>query len=371
MTVLVVGAGIAGLGLAIALARDGVSCEVVEIDGRAEGASIGLTNRAVDVLAELGVLDECVSAGDALSGSVFERMYDAAGRPLPVPPIPARVDGDLPGAVVIDRPSLSRILLSRAREHGAIVRNGLTVSALEQRDDRVDVRFSDGSAGSYRLVVGADGIRSRVRELVYGDSVRPDYTGLMSLRCVLPDPPEGAAGFYHGPDATTVIVARKPGGPAYVTTGRRLPGERLGQARARELLRENLGRFTAPYLAAIRDRVTEDVPVIVRPFEWLLVPPPWHRGRVVVIGDAAHATTAHLSSGGGMALEDGAVLAQELTRHPDVAEALDAFGRRRGDRVRMVVETSVELLRMEQRGVRPRDTGRVRAAAMSVLAQPY
>src|SRR6185295_2034696 len=81
-----------------------------------------------------------------------------------------------------------------------------------------------------------------------------------------------------------------------------------------------------------------------RPMNAFLLPPPWHRGRVSVIGDAAHTTTPHLATGAGIAIEDAVVLAADLS----VAGLLDQFMARRFDRCRLVVETAVKLGEMEK-----------------------
>ena len=103
----------------------------------------------------------------------------------------------------------------------------------------------------------------------------------------------------------------------------------------------------------------------------LLVPEPWHRGRVVLIGDAAHTTTPHIAYGVGMAIEDSVVLAEELTRAGSVEAALAAFTARRFERCRLVVETSLQLSRWEvdppdDPGLHHRLTGR----ALAALSQP-
>ncbi len=367
--VLIVGAGIAGLSLALALRLKDIPCVAVDIDGRAEGASIALTNRAVDVLAELGVLDDCAAAGTALRETVFASMFDQAGEPLPAPPIRVR-ESPLPASVVIDRPSLHRILRTHAERAGAVIRTGMSITGLDEDAVSVTARFTDGTTGRYGLVVGADGIRSQVRRLLHGDSAEPKYTGHMSLRWALRDAPEGPAGFYNGPGGATFVIARPAGSTAYITTGLDLPNVRMSQEEARDLVRKNLDLFTAPFLAALRERLTADEEIMVRPFEWLLVPPPWHRGRVTLVGDAAHATTPHLASGGGMALEDAVVLAEELDAKETVSAALGGFMRRRIDRVCTVVRTSVELLHLYETQDMPA-MARARAEAMAVLSAPY
>jgi naringenin degradation protein FdeE len=370
--VLVVGAGLAGLSLAISLGRAGVGVAVIDVTDQVERVGIGLIGRVMFALEELGVLTACRSTGWVLPGStsIFTFMFDASGRPLTVPPLAEPVDTRLPGAIMMYRPELIRILREEALRHGATLRYGLTVQSMDQSPDAVDVGFTDGSTGRYDLVVGADGVRSRIRGLLHGHEVRPTYTGETSLRWVLNQAPTGSGGFYCA-KGTIVAVSRLPHAMAFVSTGYSMPNTHVGQPEAVRLLRQVLDKFTAPYIVELRQRLAGDQEVNVRPYEWLLVEPPWHRGRVAIIGDAAHATTAHLTSIGGMAFEDAVVLGQELTRRSTVAEALDAFQRRRTERVRLVVDTSVELLRMQLEDADIRTTAGVRNHALARLAAPY
>jgi 2-polyprenyl-6-methoxyphenol hydroxylase-like FAD-dependent oxidoreductase len=166
-------------------------------------------------------------------------------------------------------------------------------------------------------------------------------------------------------------VSHLPGGRVYVATGYGMPATQVTRPEAVRLLREVLDRFSAPHIVALRERLTNDQEVNARPYEWLLLDPPWHDGRIVVIGDAAHATTDHLTSMGGMAIEDGVVLAQELARHEAVPDALAEFQSRRTERLRALVATSVELLRMQLEDADLRSTAAVRERGLRVLASPY
>jgi 2-polyprenyl-6-methoxyphenol hydroxylase-like FAD-dependent oxidoreductase len=102
----------------------------------------------------------------------------------------------------------------------------------------------------------------------------------------------------------------------------------------------------------------------------VLLPNPWYRGRVVLIGDAAHATTPHLASGAGMAVEDGIVLAEEITRDGDIDAALPRFMQRRFERGKLVVENSLRLGELEMTHGSPMEHTRVMMAAVAALAQP-
>ena len=111
--------------------------------------------------------------------------------------------------------------------------------------------------------------------------------------------------------------------------------------------------------------------MICRPFEWILLPNPWTKGQAIVIGDAAHATTAHLGMGGGMALEDAVVLGQCITSASNLDEAFSMFMHRRYERVRIVVESSVALSNLEQRSAPPSENVAFYTKAVNALSQPY
>jgi 2-polyprenyl-6-methoxyphenol hydroxylase-like FAD-dependent oxidoreductase len=122
---------------------------------------------------------------------------------------------------------------------------------------------------------------------------------------------------------------------------------------------------------AIRASLGEDSQIVYRPLEWLLLPDPWYLGRVVLIGDAAHATTPHMASGAGLAVEDGLALAEELAQTDEVATALRRFMERRFARAKLVVETSVRVGEMEIAGAGRAEQAAMLAAATKALAQPY
>ena len=371
---LIVGAGLAGLSAAIALARGGTNVTLVTRDETAEGASITITNRAVDAIEALGVLDACMAEGVYPTGSdsIFASMMDGAGRPLPVPPPPPRPDDRLPPYIAIYRPDLTRILSDAARHAGVVIRSGVTFTSLIDRGSCVDADLSDGTSDRFDLVVGAEGAHSAVRKIIH-PGIAPTYTGWMSFRIVIDDGPEGPAGFYTLPNGQGMLATvRLPRGRLYLAAGKRMESRRIAQAEAVALLDGVLAPYTALLARAIRDRLASDPPpVIARPFESLLVPAPWHRGRMTIIGDAAHATTPNLASGGSIALEDGVVLAEELAKADSVTTGLDAFMARRFARCAMVVETSLKMMRGADTNADPADNAALRRMAMAELIRPY
>jgi 2-polyprenyl-6-methoxyphenol hydroxylase-like FAD-dependent oxidoreductase len=124
--------------------------------------------------------------------------------------------------------------------------------------------------------------------------------------------------------------------------------------------------------AEVANRIDETVQPIVAPYEWIWMPQPWHRGRVVLVGDAVHATTPNIGAAGGMAIEDGVVLAEELERADELESGLQAFEARRLERTKLVVDSSVEIMLRQQRVPRePMKEAAIRAEAIEKLAEPY
>jgi 2-polyprenyl-6-methoxyphenol hydroxylase-like FAD-dependent oxidoreductase len=137
------------------------------------------------------------------------------------------------------------------------------------------------------------------------------------------------------------------------------------------LLRERLADFTAPVIRESLKHLTDPVHASFRPFDITLVPAPWHRGRVVLMGDAAHSPTPQLTSGGGLAIEDAVVLAECLQHHASIPSALAAYSERRFERARTVFDASLQLSLYEQAPVPdPQRTAALLLQTYQYLGQP-
>jgi len=343
--VLVVGSGLAGAATAIGLARTGVAVDLVEIKPSvpAIGSGITLQGNALRELRGLGVWDRIVEHGYAFDVTGFRAPDPDGTLLLEVPD--ARTGGpDLPAVMGMPRPDLARILVDRAGAAGAKVRCGTTCTELAQDATGVDVTFADGSTGRYDLVVGADGVRSWTRRML-GITLETRATGMGIWRVFGPRP----AGvtrtdlYYGGP---SFIAGYCPTGDnslyAYIVEAAQdrsmlSPQERL------ETLKELAAAYHGPW-DEIRETLVDPATVNYTWFETHLLPPPWNRGRVVLIGDAAHTCPPTLAQGGAQALEDAAVLAELLVTHAAVDETLwAAFTARRYDRAKQVVDASNQL----------------------------
>lgn len=367
---LVVGGGIGGMTAALAMARRGIAVTLIDSDPnwRVYGAGITITGMSLRAFADLGVLDDIRSRGFVHTGM---RPLKFTGEPLPSPPhAPPGAPPVMHGGGIM-RPVLHDILSSRIRAAGIDVHLGVTVAALAQDDGGVEVTLSNGQSARYALVIGADGIFSQMRGMIFPDAAKPKFTDQGCWRIVADRPPQvdRAEIYFGGPLKLGMSPISQH--QMYVFLLEHVPGNPWF---APETHVAHLSELMAPFggnVPAVRAALGEHSQIVYRPLEWLLLPDPWYQGRVVLIGDAAHATTPHMASGAGLAVEDGLVLAEELARTDDIKAALHGFMTRRFERARLVVETSVRQGEMEISGAdRVQQTGML-ASATKALAQPY
>jgi 2-polyprenyl-6-methoxyphenol hydroxylase-like FAD-dependent oxidoreductase len=372
--VLVVGGGIGGLSAAIAMRERGIEVDVVEINPNWDVYGVGIIQpgNSIRALDAIGLADDAIDQGYPFEGA---RFFDAEGNLMADVPF-QRVSGPkYPPMNAITRPRLHKMLQDKIEESGANVRTGLTVGELEQDGEGVEVKFSDWTTGRYDAVIGADGLYSLTRKLVFGDDPKPELSGQVVWRYNVPRPPEvdrihmfhgtnGKAGFVPlSPDLMYVLMIEVP--PPDSPPEKRLDADRLA-----EIFRERLAEYGGP-VAEVRDRyITDPKEVVYRPVESILLPPPWYRDRVVLIGDAAHATSPHIGQGAAMAVEDAVVLAEELGRDVPVYRAFEAFMERRYERCKYVVDVSAQIGKGEMDPSLGINAAALTGQSAAVLAEP-
>jgi naringenin degradation protein FdeE len=366
---LVIGGGIAGMCAAIELRKRGVAVDLVELDPqwRVYGAGITISGPTLRAFKAVGVVDEILRRGWCADGL---DLYLANGVQIGHLPSPRIAGPEIPGGGGIMRPVLARILSDATRASGTHVRLGVTFSAIHPEPDGVSVSFTDGTSDRYDLVIGADGCNSKVREVLFPNAPKPRFTGQACWRAVVPRPPEiERAAMYIGRNVKAGINPVSREEMYLFFLDKREQPDHIEPEEWPALLRQELAEFSGP-VAQIRDAITPQSLIVYRPLFALLLPRPWHRGRVVLIGDATHSTTPHLASGAGMAVEDALVLVEELERSPGVEQALERFMDRRFERCRIVVENSVRLGDIERSGGSPAEHERLMRDSVGVLLAP-
>ena len=369
--VLVIGGGFSGMAAAIQMRKAGIAVDLVEIspNWRPEGAGITVNGASLRAFETLGVFGEIEKHGYVSSGV---DLCAPTGQKVGEIPTPKVVGSDVPGGGGILRPELARILADVTLAGGAKVRVDCTYESFTQDADGVDVAFSDGTRGRYDLVVGAEGVNSKLREMLFPEIAPPQYIGQVVWRAVLPRPAEIVRPRMWMGGAVKVGVNPVSATNMYMFVTEPRPEKSYPDpATFPDLMAAMLRPFPDPLLQALIPEFYQPAASIdYRPLANLLVPAPWNRGRIVLIGDTVAATTPHLASGAGIGIESGIVLAEELARADNLQDALDRFHARRWERCRMVIHNSEKLCRIEMENGDKAEHAAIMRNSMIALAQP-
>ncbi len=325
MRILIVGGGIAGLAMARAGQAAGLDGEVAEraTTPQIAGAGIYLPGNGMAALGGLG-LAEAVAEQGAVVGR--RRLFDDRGRQL-IDFDEAGLWRDVAPPIALPREALYRILADGA---GMPIRFGTTVTAIDDGPDAARVAFDDGSAATYDLVIGADGAHSPTRRTVFGGP-EARLAGQVGWRFVIDGHP--------GIDSWNAWLGRDRG---FLALG--IGGDRVycvGDIRSADGAdptggdHETFQRLFEGYpepVPSLLGRLRSSDELWFSPFEEVS-PPAWVKGKVALIGDAAHATAPNMAEGASLAVEDALVLADCLAAGGDISQALAAYVQRRAERV--------------------------------------
>ena len=315
--ILIVGAGLAGLALARALAQAGLSPELIERQAGWEVAGTGmyLPANAVRALRALGLEEATAARAAPIS---HQRLLDHRGRLLADIDL-QRLWGDVGPCLALPRADLHAVL-----REGVAVHLGRTVRSLEGLDGPVQVSFDDGRSGEYDLVVGADGLHSAVRRLAV-DPRPPVPVGQHSWRFLAACPPQISTWTVmlgQGASFLTVPVGQ---GLVYAYADVTADSEPVGDPIGR--LRQRFAGFAAP-VPELLGQLEDPNRVHVAPIEQVAAAG-WGRGAVVLVGDAAHGMSPNMAQGAALAFEDALVLAACLRDAGSATDAVATFVARR------------------------------------------
>ena len=372
--VLVVGGGIAGGVLSLGLAQKGVEVVLVDLRDGLGGVGHGITlqGNALKAFQAVGIYDRLAERGFAFS---HLRMKSPDGHVIMEIPTPPMGGPDLPGTMGALRGDLADILADEVVKAGVDVRLGTTVTHIEDHGDGADpgvtVTLSDGSTETVDLLVGADGIRSKVRGMI-GIEDQPKPVGMGIWRTVAKRPAEMDCSelYFGGPKYKAGYTPISEDLCYAFLLEENLDRSFVGEgARGAEL--KERGQGYGGIWGQVRDSLADDAVVNYQWIEAICVDSPWFRGRTIIIGDAAHACPPLIAQGAAMCAEDAVILAEMLTSGSSVDEVLPAFMERRFPRVKMVLDNSLTLAEWEIHPETPgADPGRIMGQTLGALVAP-
>lgn len=368
--VLVVGGGIAGGVLSLALAQKGVEVVLVDLRETLGGVGHGITlqGNALKAFNSVGIYDQLSERGFPFS---HLRLKTADGHVIAELPTPPMGGPDLPGTMGAVRGDIADILAVEVVKAGVDVRLGTTITGIDDQGDSVTATLSDGSTETVDLVVGADGIRSKVRGMIgIEDEPRPVGMGIWRTVAKRPAEMDCSELYYGGPKYKAGYTPISEDLCYAFLLEENLDRSYVGEGPNGAVLKER-GQGYGGIWGEVRDSLADDAIVNYQWIETVCVESPWYRSRTIVIGDAAHACPPLIAQGAAMCAEDAVVLAEMLTGGDPVDEVLPAFMARRFPRVKMVLDNSLTLAEWEIHPETPgADPGRIMGQTLHALVEP-
>ncbi|SBS29487.1 FAD-dependent urate hydroxylase [Marinomonas spartinae] len=368
--VLIVGGGFSGMATAIELRKHDIEADLVELDTswRPEGAGISLGAATLRALEKLGVYEEFEKEGHHSTGADLLAPHGA---------LIAHISGggvegsEVTGEGAILRPKLGKILSNKVLELGTNVFLGNSFETIEQDEHQVHVTFLDGTKKDYDLVIGAEGLHSKLRGQFFPNAPTPEYVGQGVWRAVIPRPSEiNSTRIWLSDDVKIGVNPCSDANMYMFITESRPTKDHIDPILWTNIMADLIKPFPDPALQALIPHLFEEgANIDYRPLFNLLMPAPWNKGRVVLIGDSVAATTPHLASGACIGIESGIVLADELHRQSTLQAALDAFHERRFKRCELVVKNSARLSEIEIQHGDKQEHGQLMKTSFQAMAQ--
>lgn len=338
MKAIIAGGGIAGHAAALALRRRGLGVTVLE--ARAEedadgGLFLSLSSNGLRALSDLGL--DCREGGINTVPTDRMTFHRSDGTRIAEAPMGSPQG---PPPLTVRRADLARFLEAAARDAGAEVRHGARLVDYRETAGGVEVALHDGETLDGDLLIGADGIHSRVRTIMLGGAFSASYTGLVNFGGIVP-----ASGLPPTPNAMRMIWGRKaffgytvqPDGEAWWFANLGMPENGAWSLSNTEMHRQRLLDQFAGDLSDLSRLIGRTGTLRAYPIHDLPSIPSWHKGRALLIGDAAHAMSPSAGQGASLALEDAVYLGVCLDDCDEPETAFRCFEAGRRPRAEQIV----------------------------------
>jgi 2-polyprenyl-6-methoxyphenol hydroxylase-like FAD-dependent oxidoreductase len=369
----IVGGGIGGMCAAIQLKKQGKNVTLIELKDTLKplGAGISLSAATLRALKQIGVIDELLQNAGGFNS--FE-IFTADGTQITEAPIqPAQGAEDLPYSNAgILRTKFAEILEKTLRNLGVKVVLNASIESIENTENGVVAHLTNDEVHQYDLLIGADGINSKVRSLVFPEFKGSTFTHQGSWRIVVPRYFKGLSMFIGKTLKAGMTPISETECYMFVLDHHK-EDLFIEQKQWPSMLSNLLSEFGGP-IKQIKESIDNgeisENDIVYRPLYTHLMEAPWFKQRVVLMGDAVHSTTPHLASGAGMAIEGAIILSDELNKDQTIDEALTNYQKRHFERAKLVISTSTRLGEIEMNNGSPVEHRALMSMTMEKLLKP-
>lgn len=368
----IVGGGIGGMCAAIQLAKQNYNIDLIEINSTLTPVGAGITLSAATLRAfkEIGIIEEVKKEGGILElVDLYTSEGELIGQSTLLPAIGAE---DIPAGMGIIRTKLAEILKNKLETLGVNVILSDTVEEINQNENRVNVIFQSSRHESYDLLIGADGVRSQVRSLIFTDFKGSKFTHQGSWRVVVPRVLNNCS-IFLGKELKAGLNPISATHSYLYFLDHIEKDEFIEQELWPKLLSDLLSEFKG-VIGDIKEQIENGTitkeHIVYRPLSVHLMEESWHKGRIVLIGDAVHATTPHLASGAGIAIEGAIILAEELEKEQSLEDALTNYQERHFERAKLVIDASTKLGELEIHNESKEEHRKLMHSTLEKLRQP-
>ncbi|MBO9674780.1 MAG: FAD-dependent monooxygenase [Sphingobacteriaceae bacterium] len=339
--ILIVGSGIAGPALAIKLIEQGAQVKIIEARSEAEmneGLFFGISPNGLNILS--GLVDISKLYEEYVPGTL--RFYNAKGQRIAELDASYQKEAYGVSSIQVKRSAISNLLQEKLISLGVQIEYGCKLMSIEYSGTKIDVETNKGKLTGYDLLIGADGIHSRCRRLVFPDAPKPVYTKMLSTGAIVKIPD-----WQEKSEAIEMTFGREAFfGYSTTNTGQvwwfnNYDWEKEPNGTEFNLQQQNIKKDLLELHQKDYHKISQIIAASSNLFAYPIYDMPalekWYTSKVCLIGDAAHAISPHTGQGASLALEDSAILARCLATYPDPELAFSRFQQLRSGRVAKVI----------------------------------
>ena len=339
---IIIGCGIAGPTLALALQKCGIESTIYESresPSDNKGLFLYLGPNGVNVLKTLEIEDKVREQGYQCTKAIFEKHNGDTIAQMDENDFETKYGAS---SIVIKRAMMQKIMRKQTESRGIKIEWAKKLENItNDGNGGVSAHFEDGSTVYGNCIMGCDGLYSRTRKIILPDGPVPKYSEYVAAGAITPNQtkrPSNELSFHFGKKAYMIYFVNSDNETMWAAH-LKINSESLSELKSMtpETWRRRVSKLFDNDASYIRDFLQSENNLTKIPFYDIGFLPVWHKGRVCLVGDSAHATTPHAGQGASMAMESAITLAKCIRDIPDIQEAFTKYQQLRKDRVEKMI----------------------------------